>query len=637
MSSAFRLYLLPFLLSQALALPSGVWIRDGGEEPAFRERLEITVGKHAFYHDGGDVRPAEIEEEGDTVRIVQDGVAPLTLTPGKNGGWTDQKGGTWAARDEVLKIDPAWTEVTLRLGDQFGPVPEGFGITYRILNESGYWDPLLVTPLLADGGVVVIKAPLNGSIHLRPEHPDFPRGYYSGRSEMRIDGAGELNLEFARGQKFVGTVADAMTGEVLVGARVFPMVLTPPIFTPERSRPVVSDAQGKFEIRGVERSLWVDHPDHESQKVEISSARKSDDGSLLVVLERGEAIGGIVTDASGRPLKGVEVSGDIGKETLSDAEGKFRLAGLSRWAVKNTCRLYFSKEGFEAVTLEVNEIDAAGVNVAMDVPPNLTGRVLDVGGRPVASYRLSYSSGSAPTRLWQSLDVIAADGRFSFSPKDVSKDAKELWIGVESSGYARWEGLVSLDQLKKGGFELGIVSGRSLLASVILPATATGLVTAELTPLLPGEQSPGKVFGSLKESFKPGGMLVFNHLKPGPYELRIFCAGAVPQRRSITLKDENIDIGEVRLGGCGIVSGKTALLAKITGPWAFADGEVLLDGFQDPVLKFRTDRDGKFRLPSVPAGEVEIKVTFDFGESLYRRVAKVTVPEGGEVEAIFDK
>ena len=63
---------------------------------------------------------------------------------------------------------------------------------------------------------------------------------------------------------------------------------------------------------------------------------------------------------------------------------------------------------------------------------------------------------------------------------------------------------------------------------------------------------------------------------------------------------------------------------------------MLVDGFKEPVLNFKTDKDGKFRVQSVPSGKVKVVFPYMLSADMVGAVStEVTVPEGGEVEVRF--
>ena len=633
MRREFRLGILPFLLSPAFALPVGVWIRDGDGRPSGRNRFEITSGGKAFYRMWGDVAAAGIEDKEGVLQVDADGKTLWTLTPDGKGGWKDQEGKAWMRREDVVKIDPSWTDVTIQMEDQFGTVPEGFGVTYWIEEKSGEWDPLQVTPVVAGKGTLVIKAPADGKIHLDPQHLDFVRGYNSDRALLRANGAKDLTVTFERGKTISGKVVEEATGKPVARARVFPLMFTPPMFLPDRDRPFVTDAEGRFEVRGVDAAIAVKHPDY--VETEIYLDEKSADKAVAVRLERGESIRGLVIDASGSPLRDVKVDDGTGKTTRTDAGGRFELRGLRKWAGDDLWKLDFSKEGFGDVPLKTGRIDPEGVKITLQALPVFKGRVVDGNGVPVTKYQLICGPGTTP-KDYESKEfaVAAADGGFTVQPRTLGESGRDFWIGVKAPGHAPWEGVVDISVLKEGDFEVKLEPGHSLSAVVILPASATGMVSSELVPSDLKEDSVMRKFVARKDSFKAGAALRLDHLRPGKYQFTISCDGATPRIQPVTLGELDLDLGELRLGGTGTIFGTAYDPYQPREPWRFTDGEVYLDGIKEPVLRFKTDKDGKFRVPSVPVGKVKVLFYYNItADIIDAKVAEVFVTEGGEVQA----
>jgi hypothetical protein len=301
--------------------------------------------------------------------------------------------------------------------------------------------------------------------------------------------------------------------------------------------------------------------------------------------------------------------------------------------------LNFSKKGFGEVLLKTGQIDPQGLKITMQALPVFKGRVVDGNGAPVTKYQLICGPGQTPQGYeCKSSDVVAADGRFSFQPEKLPENGRNFWIGVKSSGHAPWDGVVDLSALKEGNFEVKLEPGHSLSGAVVLPKSATGEVTAELVPGDLEEDSARREFAARNETFKAGAAFRLDHLQSGNYQLKIRCDGATPLIRPITVGEVDLDLGELRLRGSGTIFGAVHDPNDPRKPWRFTDGEVYLEGIKEPVLRFKTDKDGKFRVPSVPVGKVKVLFYYNItADVIGTKVADITVTEGGEVEAKVKK
>lgn len=624
----------------AMAMPAGVWIRESRDGDCCRVGLEIAADGSAYCMESGDMVSAKVDEAGDSLRVEMGGETRWVFTR-DGAGWRDQRERRWLPREAVVKTDPAWTEVKIRMKDQKGPIPHEIGIRYEIDSAAGSWDPLLVRPLEARSGSVILKAPDHCTIRLWPEHPDFVRGANSDTTVLRRDGAKELTAEFRRGRSFRGKVVDAATGGPVAGARVSPQMFTPPLFSPDPARAVVTGADGDFEVRGVDFSISAEHADYVEETVYL--VEKNLAGPVVVKLKRGHTARGVVSDAAGKPLGAVMVEDGTGKRALTDGRGAFELRGLRQWS-GDSWYFSFSKEGFNDLSYRSANLPADGLNVALQPRPLLKGRVVNENRDPVRRFRVVCGPGNAPPDYQcETLEVDDADGRFAILPDSLPETGDAFWIGVRADGAAPWEAVVSRAELIGGSHEIRLRPGVALGARVVLPGSAKGGVSVSLVPNdrkaegdYVSSPHPGVDLASYAWQGPAGEVLRLTHLRPGGYELRVRCEGAAPMLRRVTIADRDVDLGELRLAGTGTIHGTMKDPYKAREAWCFASGQVLVDGFKEPVLNFKTDKDGKFRVGSVPAGKVEVVFPYLLSADMVGAVStEVTVPEGGEVEVRF--
>ena len=246
--------------------PAGILIREKGKDDCCATRLELTAEGQAFCLESRDPVPGTVTEVDGKLQVEMGGKIRWTLAPEGN-GWVDQEKQHWVPRESVVKIDPSWTVVRIRVVDQNKKPLEAFGYEYAIGGKDGDWDSMLVRPLPGKGGVVELKAPSECKITLSIDHPDFNRGYGSGSELDRKKGVATLVAKFNRGHTIRGKVVNDATGKPLTGATVSPLIFTPPGFSKDPGRSAVTGTSGTFELRGVESSFAVNHPDFLDQEI----------------------------------------------------------------------------------------------------------------------------------------------------------------------------------------------------------------------------------------------------------------------------------------------------------------------------------------------------------------------------------
>lgn len=314
--------MLAVLIVQACGAASGVLVREEAIEDCCSARLEITIDGEAFYLEGGEPIAVKVHDAGGQLKVEVNGKTRWILSPDGN-SWIDQDKHRWVPRETLVKIDPSWTTVRIQVVDQDKKPVEAFGYGYRIDSMDGRWDPMLVRPLQGKAGLIEIKAPDECEIVLSIEHPDFGRGYGADRHLDRKAGNAKLVAEFHRGRTIRGKVVADATGKPLKNAVVSPLIFTPPLFSEDRSRSLTTAADGTFQLRGVDSSFAVSHPDFLKQEIFL---RDRDSGKPREVrMKRGFTIRGIVSDPANNPLAGVDVDDGSGKSAVTGDDGRFVL------------------------------------------------------------------------------------------------------------------------------------------------------------------------------------------------------------------------------------------------------------------------------------------------------------------------
>jgi hypothetical protein len=141
-----RLAACMMLVVESFAATSGILVREEKEGDCCDARLELVGNSEAFYLESRDLLAAAVHESDGLLHVEVAGKTRWVLTP-QGDVWTDQENGRWVRRESLVKADPSWTSVRIRVKDQYGKAPDAFGIQYRIDSKDGRWDPLLVRPL----------------------------------------------------------------------------------------------------------------------------------------------------------------------------------------------------------------------------------------------------------------------------------------------------------------------------------------------------------------------------------------------------------------------------------------------------------------------------------------------------------
>lgn len=616
-------------------------VREAEDGDCCDARLEITGNGEAYYLENQELAAATVEEANGVLHVEVDGKTRWMLTP-QDGAWTDQRNGRWVSRETLVKNNPEWSKVRIRVTDQDGKSLGAFGFTYQIDSKDGRWDPLLVKPLPTEDGQIEIKAPEDCFIQLVIEHPDFVRGFNSPREVQRKSGATELKVQFERGQTVSGKLVDDESGKGLADVLVSPLIFTPPLFSPDWARTVKTAADGSFTLRGVAGMLAAQHSDYLEEEVYL----KDGETTVTVKLKKGLTMQGKVSDPSGKPLADVVVDDGSGKRTRTGEDGRFTLLGLRKWS-DDKWAIKFFKAGFNDHRYEEAEAAADGLDVTLTPLPQLRGRVVRADGKPVGTFTAVCGPGPNPSD-YECVEstVEGVDGRFVFQPRALPDEGTDYWLGIRAVGAAPWEGVVSQATLEVGDFQVVLSPGFSLSGRLVIPEAAGELeIRIEPSDREPQDSYssdlPGKPLATQVIRANRGDPLRIFNLRTGEYQLRIIAKGATPLLLPVKIGGEDVDLGELTLHGTGSITGIANEPYTPDKAWRFADGKIFVDGFgaksHEPFMSFKTDGDGRFHVNGVPVGKVS--VMFDYHESadiINSVVRTVVVKEGKVTETRFE-
>lgn len=460
---------------------------------------------------------------------------------------------------------------------------------------------------------------------------------------LHNDRAHRLVMKIGRGITARGTVRDAETGQPVAGARVAPIYfLLPASYGPERERAAVSDAEGRYEIRGASsHGVEVSHPDYETNTVHRFEGRKPEiTCDVALTPARGEALLGSVRDPEGRPLGGVEIDDGRGRSTVSAPDGSFLLENArTRRGGDATYTLALHKEGYLKRTIAPPVGRVGAIAAVLEPLYALEGRVLSPEGRPVEVFTVAAGPGDNPADFeCRRQEVEDPSGRFRLE----LERAGPAWVGVRAEGHPAWEGRAVV---ARGSAPLVVRLGVGVSVSGRVEAPP-GVRKGLRATLAPRRDVPNPVFSSasatsdfatLRVDVAEDGAFRFDHARPDRYTLGVGGPGITPASWAVDVPAAGLDAGGLRVAGTGRIVGRAFRAAPDAGgggPWASADGEVHhATSGRYGQIHFRTDGEGRFAIDGVPAGPNEVAFPIPLSEHIVTAVVwRAEVVEGRTTE-----
>ncbi len=560
---------------------------------------QIAAGNPATQKPADELRPVTV--------VVLDEATGKPIESFTYQAWYDAPGGAEA------KTDDKWTAVTSPSGTFAHPAPPSCRLS------------------------VVAKA------------PDYVDEYPSVREFVikAQDAPRRVEVRLRRGITVKGVVRDSRTRGPIAGASVAPVYQGSPGTYPDEEREVKADADGRFELRGVDPKLgvWASHPDY--VRFPPSPAGDPTGPDSDVFLTQGPTITARVLGPDGEPLEGVTAK-DLSKEwTASGKDGVLVLRNAEL-----ILGLKFFKEGFITREVEREEIlrdlkKPEGLVVRLERTIPLRGRVLSPDGQPIATFRVAAGPGKLPSeRNSFGKDVQEAEGRFSLG---LAQEGT-TWVGVSADGFAAWEGWIDL---KRGGepMDIRLSPGVTLSASIGPVTMSRKFTKATLFPRrdksaiggMPSDP-PAEILPIRTAKIAADGTIKIEHVRPDRYRLAIQGEGrsgieqtlddfrlAVEGTDSpdiilaVDVPEGGIDIGAIPVAApasTGRVVGRVWHSEnEKKGVWSFAEGHV-------GGVPFRADEEGRFAAEGVPVGLRTLSIPFQVYDVISAHTWSVLVVEG---------
>lgn len=376
-----------------------------------------------------------------------------------------------------------------------------------------------------------------------------------------------------------------------------------------------SGSAGTFELAVARRGAWTISAGAHGFLDQTVSKTVAGDLEVDFVLERAVEVNGMVSDESGRPVAGAQLSATSSDDlpgfadsTATTDGGVFSLNQMR----PGTFELLAVADGFLATTVKITA-PADGLTVVLSDGATVSGTVTESDGRPV-----------------QGAHVYAAPGRSDDGVAHVDYGRKR----VLSDDEGRFE----IRGLKHGPHTLTALvfprSGRhpstsrsasttvdlaridSTQAHIVFPRTVqiTGVVTDEAGGPLPGVKVSATPVAETADSYASNagdsdgdGNFVIPALNEGAYELSASKEGYVPV--------DNLKARAAQVGVRIVLKAAPVIKGRVVAE----DGEAIKDFTVNRSRKVTTD--GRFSLPVLAKGETDV----DFEADGYAQL-RVKVP-----------
>jgi protocatechuate 3,4-dioxygenase beta subunit len=446
-----------------------------------------------------------------------------------------------------------------------------------------------------------------------------------------------------------GRVVDSETGEPIVGASVSPLKFTPPSWSPDRERKVLSDADGNFELPGVNHSGFVaESPAYQQRKYMTWDDKPGDTIVQDIHLNQKDLFSGVVRDEQGNPVQGAVVKDGAGKEVTTDEHGQFDQLSATYWnGQRGSFYVEVSAPGFLQYRKTVVDLPKDGFVITLDREFVIRGTVVDPDGKPVPFFDVWAGPGLAPS-LWQceATNVQnSSDGTFSLG---IEYDPAKNWVGVHAPGFAPFETWIPMNR-DDDSLVIELNPGVRIAGTVvrndehIVDGVAHLLFDRQTQRRwFSNSESAAGQFFSRDVPINQDGSFEFLHIRPGQYVLHLGGSNFSGQWLLIGVRDGGgTAIGEVPVDGVGTVTGTA--FGFNDKPWAFNDGELIhpaiwsqdgrYRGLRGGAIQFRTDEHGRFRIEGVPVGEASVEFEIHLSADMLSSVGdRVTVKAGKTVE-----
>ena len=363
-----------------------------------------------------------------------------------------------------------------------------------------------------------------------------------------------------------------------------------------------TDDEGRFQLGGLlpgRFNLRARDADHQPWIQEVQLV-EGDTTEVVITLESGALVQGIVETNRGAPVAGATVSSG-GSQTRSDGSGQFSLDGIAPGETRVVARHPDHGRTADRVVVE-----ASGSYIQLTFPPggSLAGAVLDPDGREISAAEVAVMNDLVSPTLRRT----DANGRFEFSHLPTTDQLRII---------AKKAGFVDAQQISR------IVSGEKTEVSLTLVPACS--VTGSIRSSLPEKVDAVRVFAAKAAGLTRSGEVglggeyridglsdgVWNVTAQGPSgargEARIEC------RPDSSLHRVDLDLNDGYALAIRVRSDTPASPARVK--IENKDGFVVDSG--------HTDHFGVFRATGLRAGAYRVRVLSDYGNLTAASVVQI--------------
>jgi protocatechuate 3,4-dioxygenase beta subunit len=411
---------------------------------------------------------------------------------------------------------------------------------------------------------------------------------------------------------------------------------------------IVAEGDGKFLIKSLDAGTFdltlepPDFADVAKEGVKLRSGETTDLGTLRV--KESKSIAGRITDTNGQPIAGAAISGlwvageaRLSREALSNADGRFKLAGLGDQPLRN---LSVSATGYTQANREGAIPGDTAVDFTLEKTGSIVGRVQFAGGAIPAAFRVQAFPEAKEKQERPGFRLVISNrpdddqiftdpsGRFRLD----NVDSGMVTITAKADGKApgRKSGLqVVSDQVVDAG-TLVLEDGRALRGRVIaakddapVPGASVSVAPPQGFMMSSGRDTAGVAISALDGRFEIAG------LEPKTYAVDATQPEYSPSSGRVEIAaDADTDDFVIRLSRGGIITG----LVRDAQKQPLPNVQVLLTkmGMGGGPQTASTGPDGRYSFEKIAPGDyMVIRAPTGGGPlMLFGGMKQVTVREG---------